>query len=34
MKILEIKSAEGGKDSKMFVKDLSDAYIKMFGRLG
>lgn len=29
---LEIRSAEGGDDSKLFVKDLAQAYIKMFER--
>jgi len=32
-KILEIRSAEGGKDSKMFVEDLAIAYEKTFTRL-
>ena len=31
-KFIEIKSAEGGQDSKLFVKDLSKAYMKMFDR--
>ena len=31
-KVLEIKSAEGGNDSKLFVRDLAKAYIKMFER--
>lgn len=31
---LEIRAAEGGEDSKLFVQDLAKAYIKMFGRLG
>lgn len=29
---LEIRAAEGGEDSKLFVKDLAKAYIKMFAR--
>ena len=32
--VLEIRAAEGGEDSKLFVKDLSQAYIKMFERVG
>lgn len=27
--IIEIHSAEGGDDSKLFVKDLAQAYMKM-----
>jgi len=27
--ILEIRSAEGGEDSKLFVKDLTVAYMKV-----
>lgn len=27
-KIIEIRAAEGGEDSKLFVKDLAQAYIK------
>jgi len=33
-RILEIRSAEGGDDPKLFSKDLASAYIKFFGRLG
>ena len=33
-RVIEIRSAEGGDDSKFFVKDLAAAYIKLFGRLG
>jgi protein subunit release factor A len=33
-RIIEIRSAEGGEDSKLFVKDLAQAYIKMGQRLG
>lgn len=33
-KILEIKAAEGGEDSRMFVKQLFDAYIKLFNNFG
>lgn len=32
--IVEIHSAEGGDDSKLFVKDLAQAYIRMFQRIG
>lgn len=28
--IVEIHSAEGGDDSKLFVKDLAQAYMNMF----
>ena len=33
-KIIEIRAAEGGEDSKLFVKDLAAAYIKLAGKLG
>lgn len=33
-KVVDIKSAEGGKDSKLFVADLANAYERMFQRLG
>jgi protein subunit release factor A len=33
-RIIEIRSAEGGEDSKLFVKDLSQAYIKLCSRHG
>ena len=33
-RILEIRSAEGGEDAKLFVKDLAAAYIKHFTRVG
>lgn len=33
-RVIEIRSAEGGDDSKLFTKDLAAAYIKLFGRLG
>lgn len=29
--LLEIKAGEGGKDSKLFVKDLAEAYLKYAG---
>jgi protein subunit release factor A len=31
---LEIRAAEGGDDSKLFVKDLAQAYGKLFTRFG
>ena len=31
---LEIRAAEGGEDSKLFVKDLAQAYSRMFTRVG
>ena len=31
---LEIRSAEGGDDSKLFVEDLATAYEKTFQKLG
>jgi protein subunit release factor A len=34
MKMLEIRSAEGGSDSQMFVQDLSKAYLRLFARKG
>lgn len=27
---LEIRAAEGGEDSKLFVTDLANAYVRMF----
>lgn len=33
-RILEIRQAEGGQDSALFVSDLSVAYQKLFTRLG
>jgi len=33
-KVIEIKAAEGGEDSKLFVKDLAKAYVRMFDRVG
>ena len=32
--VVELCSAEGGDDSKLFVKDLAQAYTKMFQRFG
>jgi len=31
---VEIRAAEGGEDSKLFVKDLAQAYIRLAQRLG
>lgn len=31
---LEIRAAEGGEDSKLFVKDLAQAYERLAFRLG
>jgi len=33
-RILEIRSAEGGEDSKLFAADLAQAYQRMFERVG
>jgi len=33
-KIMEMKAAEGGDDAKLFVVDLANAYMKLFGALG
>ena len=33
-RILELRGAEGGDDSKLFAKDLAAAYIKTFTKLG
>jgi protein subunit release factor A len=33
-KIIEIRAAEGGDDSKLFVEDLATAYEKTFQKLG
>jgi protein subunit release factor A len=33
-RIIEIRSAEGGDDAKLFAKDLAAAYIKLAGKLG
>ena len=27
-RVIEVRAAEGGEDSKLFVKDLAQAYIK------
>lgn len=31
---IEIQSAEGGDDSKLFVNDLAEMYIKFFAKKG
>ena len=33
-RIIEVRAAEGGEDSKLFVKDLAQGYIRMAQRLG
>jgi protein subunit release factor A len=33
-RVIEIRAAEGGEDSKLFVKDLAQAYIKFAQRVG
>lgn len=33
-RIMEIRSAEGGEDAKLFARDLAKAYTKMFSRFG
>lgn len=33
-RIIEIRSAEGGEDSKLFAKDLAASYIKHAQRVG
>jgi protein subunit release factor A len=33
-RIVEIRAAEGGEDSKLFVKDLASAYRKHFTNAG
>lgn len=32
--LLEIRAAEGGDDSKLFVGDLANAYLKMANKFG
>jgi protein subunit release factor A len=34
MRYIEIRAAEGGDDSKLFVRDLAKAYQRMSSRLG
>lgn len=33
-RVIEIRSAEGGADSQLFVKDLSAAYVRLIDRKG
>lgn len=33
-RVIEIRAAEGGEDSKLFVKDLANAYVRMSARAG
>jgi protein subunit release factor A len=33
-KLLEIHAAEGGADSRLFVRDLAEAYLKLAARWG
>ena len=33
-RVLEIRAAEGGEDSKLFVQDLAQSYIRMSVRFG
>ena len=33
-RIVEVRSAEGGEDSKLFARDLAAAYMKHFTRVG
>lgn len=33
-RVIEIRAAEGGDDSKLFVKDLAQAYVKFADRKG
>ncbi len=33
-KVIEIRAAEGGEDSKLFVSDLATAYSKLGNKLG
>lgn len=33
-RIIEVRSAEGGEDSKLFARDLLAAYARMAGRYG
>lgn len=32
--VIEIRAAEGGKDSELFVQDLAQAYIRHSNRVG
>ena len=33
-RVIEIRAAEGGEDSKLFVKDMAQSYIKFADRKG
>jgi len=33
-KVIEIRSAEGGDDAKLFVVDLADAYLRLANKHG
>jgi protein subunit release factor A len=33
-RVIEIRAAEGGEDSKLFVSDLADAYQRLGMKLG
>jgi protein subunit release factor A len=33
-RVIEIRAAEGGDDSKLFVKDLAQSYIKLAQQMG
>jgi protein subunit release factor A len=33
-RVIEIRAAEGGEDSKMFVRDMAQAYFKFAERKG
>jgi protein subunit release factor A len=33
-RLLEIRSAEGGADSQLFVQDLTKSYLRLFARKG
>lgn len=33
-RIIEIKAAEGGKDSQLFVEDLANAFVRLADRVG
>jgi protein subunit release factor A len=34
LRMLEIRAAEGGEDSKLFVNDLAQAYLRLAQRAG
>ena len=33
-RVIEIRAAEGGEDSRLFVQDLAQAYIRLAQRMG